>query len=452
MDNLQQNSKRAMKKNCTDLSHLMDKVLSMAKQHGANQAQVFASVDEGFSVDVREQSAEKVEFSRDKALGITVYIGKRKGNASTSDTSDEALLKTVAAACDIAKISGEDECFGLAERDMMAQSIPELDLYHPWDMTPDAAINLAATCEQLAMQQDKRLSNCEGVSVSSYQFCRGYANSQGFNQQILSSRHTLSCVLVAKDEQGMQRDYDYTTARLADKLIGTEQLAQNAAKKTLARLNSQKIKTQTLPVLFTSEVSNTLMSPFLGAISGGNLYRKNSFLLDSLGQQIFPDFITIHEQPHLKQALGSCGYDDDGLLTRNNVIVEQGRVNQYILDTYSARRLNLESTANAGGVHNLTVDSSGQSFDELVKMLDKGVIVTELMGQGVNMTTGDYSRGAAGFWVENGQIQYPIDEFTVADNLKSIYQNIVAVGTDWDRRKSSRCGSLLIESMKVAGQ
>lgn len=457
MDNLQQNSNIESQNNCqTDncrtVTDLMSKVLSMAKNQGATQAEVVSGLDQGYSVDVRLSEVDKVEFSRDKNIGLTVYFGQSKGSASTSDTSDESLQQIVKAACDIAKVSAKDPCFGLADASLIAHNHPELDLYHPWDLSPDGAIQLAIECESKAMSVDKRITNSEGASVASYQFCRGFATSHGFNGLVQSSRHTVSCILIANDDKGMQRDYDYTTARVPELLISLDDLAKKAAEKTLARLNAQKIKTQTIPVLFSSEVSSTLISTFLSAISGGNLYRKNSFLLDSIGQQLFPSFMTIHEQPHLKQALGSCPYDGDGLLTRNNVIVEGGQLMQYVLDTYSARRLKLQSTANSGGVHNLTVDGTGQDFNQLVKTMDKGIIVTDLMGQGINITTGDYSRGASGFWVENGEIQYPIEEFTVAGNLKDIFQRIVAVGNDWDVRKASRCGSILIESMMVAGQ
>lgn len=452
MDNLTQNSNISSENNCQRLANLMDKVLGMARRSGALQAEVTASVDQGYSIDVRLNEVEKVESSRDKGVGITVYFGQKKGMASTTDTSEQSLQKAVDAACDIAKASSEDPCFGLAAAELMAKEYPDLELHKPWVLTPEQAIELGLNCESLAMQQDKRIVNSEGVNVSSYQFCRAYANSHGFNGYIESSRHAVSCVLIAQDEQGMQRDYDYTTARRPEDLIPIEQLAIGAANKTLARLGAKKVKTQSLPVLFTADVSNTLINSFIAAVSGNNLYRKNSYLLNGIDSMVFPEFISIYEQPHLKHALGSSPYDGDGLLTRDNLIVDKGRLNQYVLGTYSARRLGLASTANSGGVHNLTVSDSAKNTDELVQMMDKGIVVTELMGQGVNVTTGDYSRGASGFWVERGEIQYPIEEFTVAGNLRQMCERIIAVGNDWDRRKSTRCGSLLVESMMVAGQ
>ena len=451
MDNLSQNSKACEEKNHSGLQEAMTKILSMAKQKGATEAEVMSGIDSGFSVDVRLGDTEKVEFSHDKSIGVTVFIDKCKGSASTSDMSDSSLAMIVDKAIDIAKVSASDECFGLADKSLMAIDYPDLSLNHPWDLNTEQAIKLGQECEALAMQKDKRIVNSEGASVSSYQFTRGYANSNGFLGEVLSTRHSLSCILVAQDDKGMQRDYDYTTARRSEYLMSIDRLAMSAADKTLARLNARKIKTQQLPVLFSAQIASTLIGSFISAISGGNLYRKNSFLVDGLGLQVFPEFVQIHEQPHLLTALGSSPYDGDGLLTRNNQFIADGKLVNYVLGTYTARRLGMESTANSGGVNNLTVDDTGQDFKQLVSSMHKGIIVTELMGQGINITTGDYSRGAAGFWVENGEILYPIDEFTIAGNLQTMFKQISAIGTDIDTRKSTRCGSILIDNMMIAG-
>ena len=446
------NSDVQKSQSCSDKSHLIEQVLDMAKQQGATQAEVAVSLDSGFNIEVRKGDVEVVEYSRDKGVSITVYFGHRKGNASSSDTSMDALKKTVDAACSIAKVSSIDKCFGLVDKALINHDYPNLNLYHKWDIDAEKAITLAKQCEQLALGYDKRIVNSDGVSVSSYAFNRAYGNSHGFLGKVHSSRHSMSCVLVGKDGGEMQRDYDYSTSRDASTLTAIDELATKAAQKTMKRLNPRRIKTQKVPVIFSNEVSNTIASTFASCISGGNLYRKNSFLVDSMGKMIFPEFINVYEQPHLEKALGSMPFDGDGLVTRDNQFIKNGQLISYILSHYTACKLNLKTTANCGGVHNLTVSSTGQSFDELVKQMDKGLIVTELMGQGINLITGDYSRGATGFWVEQGEIQYPVSEVTVAGNLSDIFKQIVAVGTDIDERKSTRCGSILIESMMVAGK
>lgn len=438
-------------KSTTELSHLMNDVLELAKKEGATNATVAVTNDRGFSVDVRMGEVETVAFSEDKGVGLTVYIGQRKGGASSTDTSPAALESMVKAACDIARVSAEDPCFGLADKELMTQNHADLELYHPWDITPQQAIEIALDCEKHALSLDKRISNSDGVSVSSYESHHGFANTHGGAGFVHSTRHSISCSVIAKEGEEMQRDYDYTTVRNADELVNTHVLAANAVERALSRLHAKQVKTQTTPVIFSSRVSSGLFSSFISAISGSNLYRKNSFLLDSVGQLVFPEFIKIYEQPHLPGALGSSPFDGEGVPTRPNVLVDKGVVQQYVLGSYSARRMGLKTTANSDGVHNLTIESNAGNLNELLNKMGTGLLVTELMGQGINGITGDYSRGASGYWVENGKIQFPVDEITIAGNLKEMYKMILAVGNDINPNISTRCGSVLIEQMMVAG-
>lgn len=438
-------------KSTNELKQIMDTVLSLAHQHGATEASVSVNLDRGFSVDVRMGEVETVAFSEDQGVGLNVYIGKAKGSASSSDTSPEALKQMVVAAIDIAKVSTPDPCFGLPDKALMEHRLPDLDLYHPWDLSPQQAIEMALACEHEALSFDKRISNSDGVHVATYQFSQGHANSHGFEGWLNSSRHSVSCSLIAQENDVMQRDYDYTTARCADDLTDVNTLAQSAAKRTVDRLGAKKIKTQKVPVLFSSRVSSGLFSSFIGAISGSNLYRKNTFLLNTLGQQIFPEYIRVYERPHLLRALGSAPFDGEGVATRPNVFVENGCIHQYVLGCYSARKLGLETTANSGGVFNLTIDSTAGDLDELLRKMDTGLLVTELMGQGVNILTGDYSRGASGFWVQGGKILHPVEEITIAGNLKEMFRNILAIGADRNPSISTFCGSVLIDTMTVAG-
>ncbi len=447
--NKQNNNTKAHKS--TELTQLMREILELAQQKGATDAAVSISHDSGFSVDVRMREVETVAFNEDKGVGLTVYIGHRKGAASSTDTSPAALAAMVEAACDIARVSAEDPCFGLADKELMTKDYPDLDLYHPWELTPQEAIKKAQECEHYALSLDKRITNSNGVSVSSYVSHHGYANSYGSEGVVHSSRHSISCALVASEHDKMHTDYDYSTVLQARHLAHAESIAQKAVERTLSRLGARKIKTQLAPVLFSSRVSSGLLSSFINAISGSNLYRKNSFLLDSVGQQLFPSFVKIYELPHLLGALGSSPFDGEGVPTRNNVLVEQGVLQQYVLGSYSARRLGLKTTANADGVHNLTIDPNHGNLHDLLKTMDKGLLVTELMGQGVNGLTGDYSRGASGYWVENGMIQYPVEEITIAGNLKDMFRQIVAVGEDINHNIATRCGSILIEKMMIAG-
>jgi PmbA protein len=408
--------------------------------------------DRGFSVDVRMGEVDTVAFNENKGVSLTVYIGQRKGSASSTDTSPSALESLVKAACDIARVSAEDPCFGLADKELMTKIHPDLDLFHPWEINPQQAIDLALQCESTALSLDKRIANSDGVSVSTYESYHSYANTNGAEGMIQSTSHSISCSLIAKIDEEMQRDYDYTHARNAKNLADTYLIAQNAVNRAVSRLHARPIKTQMTPVVFSSRVSSSLFSSFINAISGSNLYRKNSFLLDSVGKTIFPEFIRIYEQPHLKGALGSSPFDSEGVPTRNNILVEKGCLQQYVLGSYSARKMGLQTTANGDGVHNLTIDPSIGDLAELLKHMKKGLLVTELMGQGVNGIPGDYSRGASGYWVEEGVIQYPVDQVTIAGNLKEIFQMILAVGNDINPNISTRCGSVLIEKMMVAGK
>ena len=451
MKTLPQTIKKTPLKSTNDLTQIMHDVLTLAREHGATDASVAVNHDSGFSVDVRMREVETVAFSEDRGVGITVYIGQRKGSASSSDTSPAALNAMVSAAVDIAKVSAADPCFGLPEAALMTSQYLDLDLYHPWNLTPPQAIEMALNCEGQALDLDKRITNSDGVNVSTYTFCHGFANTIGWSGITHSSRHSISCSLIAKEGELMQRDYDYTTARIADALLPLNLLAESAVKRAVGRLSAQKLKTRKMPVLFSSRLSGGLLSAFIGAISGSNLYRKNSFLMDSVGQQVFPAGIRIHEQPHLLRALGSSPFDGEGVPTRNNIFVDDGRICQYVLGCYSARKMGLKTTANSGGVFNLTIDPTAGDLPDLLKQMGSGLLVTELMGNGANGLTGDYSRGASGFWVEDGKIQYPVEEITIAGNLKDMFRAIAAVGNDINPNVATRCGSILIEEMMVAG-
>lgn len=447
-----QHNNSEVHKSTIELTQLMHSVLELAKKEGATDAAVAMNNDRGFAVDVRMGEVETVAFSEDKGIGLTVYIGQRKGSASSTDTSPEAIKLMVNAACDIARVSAEDPCFGLADKELMTKEHPDLDLFHAWNVTPQEAIDLALHCEQHALSIDKRITNSDGVNVSTYESHHGYANTYGGQGFINSTRHSVSCSVIAADGDEMQRDYEYTTTRDANNLMSAELIAQTAAKRALSRLGAQQIKTQKTPVVFSPRISSGLLSSFISAISGSNLYRKNSFLLDSIGQKLFPDFVRIDEQPHLLGALGSSAFDGEGVPTRPNLIVDKGFLKQYVLGSYSARKMGLKTTANSDGVHNLTITPNAGGLNEVLQHMGTGLLVTELMGQGVNGITGDYSRGASGYWVEQGIIQYPVDEITIAGNLKDMFQAIVLIGNDINPNIATRCGSILIEQMMVAGK
>lgn len=434
------------------LENLVQSILDEAKLQGATAAEAGLSVDSGLSVTARLGDVETIEHHRDQGLGVTVYIGQRKGSASTTDLSESSIKETVTAACSFARYGSEDPYAGLPEQDWLATDFPELDLYHPWSLGADRAIELAIACEDAARSYSTEITNSEGATVTSHQGIRVLGNSLGFLKGSESSRHSISCAVLGQRGDSMQRDYWYSVARNPDLLEAVDSIGRKAAERTIRRLQGRSLSTRQCPVLYSAEVASSLFGSLIGAISGGNLYRKSSFLLNALDTRIFPEFLHIHEQPYLVGALGSAAFDAEGVKTRARDIVAEGILKAYVLSTYSARKLGLESTGNAGGVHNLTVDSGPDDFAGMLKKLDTGLLVTELMGQGVKMVTGDYSRGAAGFWVEHGEIQYPVEEITIAGNLKDMFKNLVAVGNDVDYRGNVRTGSVLIERMSIAGE
>ena len=432
------------------LRQQVGELLGEAHRQGASAAEVGVSEDSGLSVTARMGAVETVEFNRDRGFGVTVYFGQRRGTASTSDCSPEAMRDTVRAACNIARYTAEDPFSGLADAELMAVDPPDLDLYHPWGLTAEEAGEMAVACEARALSV-AGISNSEGATVGTHEARRVYGNSHGFLGAYRGTRHQASCSVVAGSGAGMERDYWYTMARDALRLDPLEDVGRIAAERALARLNPRSTPTGRLPVLFSAEMASGLLSHLLGAISGGALYRRASFLLDSLGQQLFPAWVTIDERPLLPGASGSGAFDDDGVATRAKAFIKAGVLESYLLSAYSARKLGLQTTGNAGGVHNLFISHGDDSLAAMLKRLDRGLYVTELMGQGVNTVTGDYSRGAAGFWVEGGAIQYPIHEATIAGNLRDVFKGLVAVGNDFDARRSVVTGSILIDAMTVAG-
>jgi PmbA protein len=434
------------------LKTVVQQLLDEAKHQGASAAEAAFSVDNGLSVSARLGEVETVEFHCDQGIGVTVYFGQQKGTASTNDVSPESLKETVQAACSIARYASADEYAGLPDPSQLATEFPDLDLNHPWGVDAEQAIALAIECENAARGYDVAISNSEGASVSSHQGTRVFGNSLGFLQGYQSSRHSISCSVLAGSGDAMQRDYWYSVARNAANLQSAQAVGEKAAQRTLARLNARSLSTRQCPVLFAPEMASGLIGALIGAISGGSLYRKSSFLLDSLNTQVLPDFVRIHEQPLLIGALGSSSYDGEGVATQTRDIVSEGILRGYVLSTYSAKKLGMQSTGNAGGVHNLTVETCSNDFAAMLKLMNTGLLVTELMGQGVNRVTGDYSRGASGFWVENGVIQYPVEEITIAGNLKTMLRNIVAIGNDVDLRGNIRTGSILVEQMAIAGE
>jgi PmbA protein len=434
------------------LKTIVQSILDEAKSQGASAAEAGLSQEKGLSVTARLGDVETIEHHRDQGLGVTVYFGQRKGSASSTDLSPESIKETVGAACSIARYTSEDEYAGLPEKELLATEFPDLELNHPWDLRADEAIALAIQCENAARGYHAEISNSEGASVNTHQALRVMGNTLGFLQGYASTRHSLSCSVLAQRGDSMQRDYWYTVARNAHNLESAVDVGRKSAERALRRLQARSLSTRQCPVMYAAEVASGLLGAFTSAISGGNLYRKSSFLLDALDTQVFPEFVRIHEQPHLKGALGSANYDGEGVATQTRDIVSGGILRGYVLSTYSARKLGLRSTGNAGGVHNLTIDPGEHDYQGMLKQLHTGLLVTELMGQGVNMVTGNYSRGAAGFWVENGEIQYPVEEITIAGNLKDMFRNIVTIGNDIDYRGNIRTGSILIERMSIAGQ
>ena len=436
----------------TELEKTIANVVEMAKAAGASAVEAAISAETGFCVTARMGAVETVEHNRDNGLGITVYFGQRKGSATTTDTSEQGMRSTVQAACDIARYTAEDKCAGLADKSDLATESLDLDMNYPWEIDTSAAIELAVECEASALEYDKRINNSEGGSISSHTGLRVYGNSHGFLGGYASSYHSASCAVIAEDSSGMERDYWYSSARKVNELEDMSSIGHKAAERTLSRLGAQRLSTRTAPVLYSAEVASSLLGHFISAIRGSSLYRKASFMLDRIDEKVFADHIRIHEQPHLLGALGSAPFDNEGVTTRPRDLVTEGVLNGYVLDSYSARRLGMKTTGNAGGVHNLILEPGQLDAQGLLKKMDTGLLVTELMGSAVNGVTGDYSRGAAGFWVEGGQIQYPVSEITIAGHLNDMYKNIVAVGNDVDLRRNTRTGSILLEEMMIAGE
>jgi PmbA protein len=433
------------------LQELVRRSLDEAARGGATQAEAAVSLDTGLSVTVRLGEVETLEYQRDRGMGITVYVGKRKGSASTADLSWPAVAETVTKALSIARFTAEDECSGLADAALMAREVPDLELAHAWDIDAERAIELARRAESAALAVDPRIRNSEGGSVSSHAGARVYGNTHGFLGAYPYTTHSISCVVLGQQDDGMQRDYWYSTAREASALESPEEIGRRAGRRTVDRLGARKLGTRKAPVLFAAEMARGLVGHFLGAVRGGPQYRKSSFLCGAAGQQLFPSWVGMVERPHLKRALGSAPFDNEGVATRDRALVDGGVLTGYVLDSYSARKLGLATTGNAGGVHNLEVGGPGEDFEGMLRRLDTGLLVTELLGQGVNLVTGDYSRGAAGYWVERGSIAYPVHEVTIAGNLRDMYRGLVAVGADVDIRGGVRTGSILVEQMTIAG-
>ena len=434
------------------LRQIAEDMIRYARERGATASATEVSDGFGQAVTVRQNEVETIEYTRDKGVGITVYLGQQRGNASTSDFSPQALRDTVDAALNIARYTAVDDCAGLPDADLLATEFPDLDLYHPWALDVEGAITLAQQCEQAAFAADRRIRNSEGATVNVHESQFVFANSLGFVGGFPTSRHSVSCAVIAGKDDAMQRDYWYSDARCAADLLPAAEIGRIAAARTVRRLKSRKLATMQVPVLFEAPIAASLLSHFVHAVSGGSLYRKSSFLLNQLDQPIFSPHIQISDVPDIRKGLASGAFDDEGVRTQRRNIVEDGVLRGYFLASYSARKLSMQTTGNSGGTHNLILKSGELGFDGLLKQMGRGLLVTELLGQGVNYVTGDYSRGAAGFWVESGEIQYPVEEITIAGNLKDIYRQIAAVGNDVLIHGSRQCGSILIENMTVAGE
>ena len=434
------------------LHDAVDIALAEATKQGASQAEVNASVGQGLGVTVRMGELETIEHTRDRGLVVSVYFGGRNGSASTADYSKAAVIEAVRAACSIARLTEEDPANGLPDEDRLATEFPDVDSWHPLDIDVSELIDMATRCEDSARAQDPRITNSEGASLSADRGIDLLGNSLGFRGLTRKTRYSTSCAVIGETSAGMQRDYWYHACRSRDDLQSPENVGQTAGRRTARRLDARRIKTGRYPVMFEAPVASSILSHLVRGISGGALYRKASFLLDKVGPSLFPDFVRIHEQPHLARGMGSTAFDGEGVATRPRDIVTDGILQGYVLGSYSARRLGLESTGNAGGVHNLTLESGEHGLEAMLADMGSGLLVTELVGFGINMVTGDYSRGATGFWVENGEIQYPVEELTIAGNLEQIFKNIAAIGNDVDLRGNVRTGSILISEMTVAGE
>ncbi len=435
-----------------ELTQLVEQVLDEARRCGATAAEASASVATGLSVDVRQREVDTLEHQRDRSLAVAVYFGQRQGTASSADFSPASVRATVKAACAIARHTSEDPAQGLADPELLARDVPDLDLHHPWDLQADEAIELALACEAAALDADPRITNSDGAGVSTNAAVRVYGNSNGFLGAVRSTQHSINCRVIASDEAGMQRDYWYTVSRVPDALEAADLVGRNAAEQALRRLGSRRLGTRKVPVVYHAPVARGLLGNFVSAVNGGALYRKASFLLDKLGEPVFADWVRLSEHPHLPRELGSAAFDHEGVATRERDLVRDGVLQGYVLSSYSARKLGMTTTGNAGGVHNLRLEPGHRDFNGLLAEMGTGLLVTELMGQGVNLVTGDYSRGATGFWVENGEIAYPVEEITVAGNLRDIFLGLQDAATDVDTRGGIHTGSILVDAMTVAGE
>ncbi|HNP35181.1 MAG TPA: metalloprotease PmbA [Woeseiaceae bacterium] len=435
----------------SQLAELVQIALDEARAQGADQAEAAASHDAGLSVTARLGAVENLEYTNDRGLWVTVYKATQKGSASTSDMSADAIREAVQKACSFAEYTAPDKYSGLADADLMCKEFPELDLDHPWPIDAATGIEYAIECEAAGLGVDTRIHNSEGATVSSNRGARAYGNSHGFIGGLRKSSHSVSCALLAGTDGEMQRDYYYTAARDPAELENIAAVGREAGRRTVARLGAQKIKTTRAPVLFTPDVARGFIGHAIAAVAGGAQYRKSSFLLDAVGEKIFPEFVRIEERPHIPKAMASAAYDAEGVATYDREIVTDGVLREYVLSSYSARRLGLATTANAGGTQNLLVPGNSGDLESLIGEMGTGLIVEELIGQGVNTVTGDYSRGVVGHWVENGEIQYPVHEVTIAGNLRDLYPRIERIGTDQDLRGGIRCGSILVGMMTIAG-
>ena len=435
-----------------EVKQAVSEALSHATKLGATAAEAAMSSTSGLSVSTRMGEVETIEFNQDGGLGISVYVGNHKGSASTADLSPKALRSVVEKAIDIAKFTSDDPCNGVADKALLEMSPPDLDLYHPWEVTPEQGVELCIEAEKAALEFDERIVNSDGASFSSHEGLRVYGNTHGFLAGFPRTRHSLSTMVIGQDGEQMQRDHAYTLSREQSGLKSAQSVGLEAAESTIARLNSRKIATMKTPVVFRADIANSLFGHLVSAIGGGSLYRKSSFLLDSLGKQIFSDKVNVSERPHLLKGLASSPFDSEGVKTLDREIIHGGELQTYLLASYAARKMGMTATGHAGGIHNWLVQQTHDDLKAVLKEMGTGLLVTELMGQGVNSVTGDYSRGAAGFWVEQGELQYPVSEITIAGNLKDMFMNVQAIGGDIEARGSVQTGSILIESMQVAGE
>lgn len=433
------------------LEALVEQALGEAKKQGIDQAEVATSHDVGLSVTARLGDVEDIEFTNDRGLWVTVYKDQRKGSASTSDTTPDAVREAVEKACSFARLTAPDPNSGLADADRMCREVLDLDLDHRWDLDPESAAELAIRCEKAGLDVDARLNNSEGATVGTSRGTRAYGNTHGFVGSYSKTSHSISCVLLGEQDGTMQRDYYYSAARDPADLEDAEAIGRIAARRAVGRLGARKVKTTRVPVVFPAELARGFLGHAVGALLGSAQYRRSSFLLDAAGEQVFPEFLTIEERPHIPKGMASRSYDGEGVATADRDVVRDGVLQGYFLSSYSARRLGLETTANAGGPQNLVVSANEEDLPALITRMGTGFLVEELIGQGVNAVTGDYSRGAVGHWVENGEIAYPVHEVTIAGNLRELYRRIAAVGEDRDLRGGIRCGSLLVDEMTVAG-